>query len=89
MEIFEVSRYGFQARTHKLLPLNIWCDAIIQLGRAEVSRFRVLALREKNNGSYCYYGFSLGEPDISWRKFVSALNHSTTFNDLDTATRFL
>ena len=88
IEVIEVSRYGFQARAHDSLPLNTWCDTTIQLGHSEVSRFRALALREKNNGSKGYYGFRLGEPDLLWRKFVAALYHSTTYSDLDTATRF-
>ncbi len=89
IEVIEVSRYGFQARAVKSLPLNIWCDTTIQLGHADVSHFRSLALRENNNGYNGFYGFRLGEPDIVWRKFVSALYSSTTHNDLDAATRFL
>lgn len=89
IEVVEVSRYGFQARAQHALPLNIWCDTTIQLGRADVSHFRSLALRENNNGENGFYGFRLGEPDVIWRKFVSALYGSTTHSDLDTATRFL
>ena len=89
IEVIEVSRYGFQARAVKSLPLNIWCDTTIQLGHADVSHFRSLALRENNNGYNGFYGFRLGEPDIVWRKFVSALYSSTTHSDLDSATRFL
>ena len=89
IEVIEVSRYGFQARAQNVLPLNIWCDTTIQLGRADVSHFRSLALRENNNGQDGFYGFRLGEPDIIWRKFVSALYSSTTHGDLDAATRFL
>ena len=89
IEVIEVSRYGFQARAVKSLPLNIWCDTTIQLGHADVSHFRSLALRENNNGYNGFYGFRLGEPDIVWRKFVSALYSSTTHSELDAATRFL
>ena len=89
IEVIEVSRYGFQARAVKTLPLNIWCDTTIQLGHSDISHFRSLALRENNNGYNGFYGFRLGEPDIVWRKFVSALYSSTTHNDLDSATRFL
>lgn len=89
IEVIEVSRYGFQARAQDPLPLDTWCDTTIQLGRADVSHFRALALREKSNGFNGFYGFRLGEPDIIWRKFVSALYRSTTYSDLDTATRFL
>ena len=89
IEVFEVSRYGFQARAHRPLPLNIWFDTIVQLGRSDVSHIRALALRGHNNGSDGFYGFSLGEPDLLWRKFVSALYHSKTYADLETPTRFL
>lgn len=89
IEVIEVSRYGFQARARRPLPLNTWCDTTIQLGHSDISHFRSLALREKNNGSNGYYGFRLGEPDILWRKFVSALDQGTTYSDLDSATRFL
>jgi hypothetical protein len=89
IEVFEVSRYGFQARAQNSLPLNMWCETTIELGQADISHFRALALRENNNGSNGFYGFHLGEPDILWRKFVSALYHGTTYSDLDTATRFL
>lgn len=89
IEVIEVSRYGFQVRAHNPLPLNTWCDTTIQLGHADVSHFRALALRENSNGFNGFYGFRLGEPDVNWRKFVSALYHGTTYGDLETATRFL
>ena len=89
IEVIEVSRYGFRVRAHNPLPLNTWCDTTIQLGHADVSHFRALALRENSNGFNGFYGFRLGEPDVNWRKFVSALYHGTTYGDLDIATRFL
>ena len=89
IEVFEVSRYGFQARATKPLPLNIWFDTVVQLGRSDISHIRALALRGHDNGSNGFYGFSLGEPDILWRKFVSALYQSKTYTDLETPTRFL
>ena len=89
IEVIEVSLYGFLARAYNPLPLNTWCDTTIQLGHADVSHFRALALREKNNGADGYYGFHLNEPDNLWRKFVSALYGSTISSDLNVATRFL
>lgn len=89
IEVIEVSRYGFQARANKPLPLNIWFDTIVELGRSDISRVRALALRGHNSGAEGFYGFSLGEPDLLWRKFVSALYHSKTYADLETPTRFL
>ena len=89
IEVIEVSRYGFQARANKPLPLNVWFETTVQLGRSDISHIRSLALRGNNNGSDGFYGFSLGEPDLLWRKFVSALYHSKTYSDLETPTRFL
>ena len=89
IEVIEVSRRGFQARAHDPLPLNTWCEMTVQLGKVDTSHFRALALRENNNGFLGYYGFRLGEPDNAWEKFVSALYRSTTYSDLETATRFL
>ena len=89
IEVIEVSRYGFQARSQTSLPLNTWCDTTIQLGHSDVSNFRSLALRENSNGANGYYAFRLGEPDIHWEKFVSALQRSTTYGELEAATRFM
>ena len=89
IEVVEVSRYGFQVRADDPLPLNTWCDATINLGATDISHFRALALRENDNGTNGLYGFQLGEPDLPWRKFVSALYRSTIYSDLDNATRFL
>jgi len=80
IEVIEVSRYGFKARAENSLPLNIWCDATVQLGQADISHFRALPLREKING---FYAFRLIEPDLLWEEFVSALYRSTTCKDLD------
>ncbi len=89
IEVIEVSRYGFQVRADVPLPLNTWCDTTIHLGATDIAHFRALALRENDNGVQGLYGFQLGEPDIPWRKFVSALYRSTIYSDLDHATRFL
>lgn len=88
--VIEVSLYGFQARTHTPLPLNTWCDTIIQLGQREQSRFRSMPLRQiAHDGGDGFYGFRLGKPDFIWRKFVAALYHSTTYSDLDSPSRFV
>lgn len=89
IEVVEVSRYGFQAHSHKPLPMEVWSDATIQLGRAETSRIKVQAIHEYEPGDNALYGFRLGEPDLIWRKFVTALYHGATHGDLDNATRFL
>lgn len=86
LEVIQVSRYGFQARARTPVPLDVWGEATIQLGRAEVSRIKASASRDTGNG---FYGFRLGEPDLIWRKFVTALYHGSTHGDLQEATRFM
>lgn len=88
--VIEVSLYGFQARTQEPLPLNTWCDTVIQLGQKDQSRFRSMPLRQIiHDGGNGSYGFRLGKPDSLWRKFVAALYHSTTYSELDSPTRFV
>ena len=89
LEIFEVSKYGFQAHASKPLPFNVWFDTTVELGRNDVSHLQSLVLRSNKEEPDGFYGFRLGEPDILWRKFVSALYHSKTYSDLETPTRFL
>ncbi len=86
LEVVQVSNYGFQARTQEHLPMETWGEATIHLGRDEISIIKALAIRDRGNG---FYGFKLGEPDLIWRKFVSALYAGTTHNDMDNATAFL
>jgi hypothetical protein len=50
---------------------------------------QALALRDKTSGKEGFYGFCLGEPDLIWRKFVTALYHGRTHGDLDEVTRFI
>ncbi len=83
VDIIEVSRYGFQARTQNPLPLDTWCETTVELGPGNVSHFRAMALREIRSGSSAYYAFRTGEPDIHWGKFIAALDRSPTYTDLD------
>ena len=85
VEIFEVSRSGFQARALTSMPLNILCETTIQLGCDEVAHVRGQAVREKLDGSRGFYGFRLCESDEHWKDFVSALYRNMTFNDLESA----
>ncbi len=89
IEIDEVSRYGFRARTGREIPGDIWLTAVIQLGEKETSRLSVQTVRDAERDNTHYYGFQIGEPDLIWRKFVTALYHGHTHTDLDQATRFL
>jgi hypothetical protein len=89
VQIIEVSEYGFQAYAREGLPLNIWSSATVQLGRSETSVVKALAVRDHANGFNGFYGFKVGEPDLVWRKFVSAIDHGLTHEDLEHATLFL
>ena len=89
MQVVEVSKYGFRARATKPLPMHVWSDAEVQLGSHEISMVKAMAVRDKVNGFQGYYGFNLGEPDLVWNKFVSALTSGRTHGDLEEASRFL
>ena len=86
LEIFQLSRYGFKAHALTPIPINVWGDAMIRLGPAEVSRIQVSASRDSGEG---VYGFRLGEPVLIWRKFVNALYSGSIHADLENATRFM
>ncbi len=89
LQVIEVSKYGFQARAKRPLPLNIWSDATVHLGQMETSTVKAIAVRDNINGLNGFYGFNLGEPDVVWMKFVSALTSGQTHGDLENATRFM
>lgn len=89
IEVSEASRYGFHARTARIVPTGVWLTAIVQLGSKEVSRLTVQAVQETCQDDRYYCGFRIGEPDLVWRKFVTALYQGHTHSDLDHATRFL
>jgi len=84
-----VSRYGFRARVAQPIPSDVWLKATVQLGLHEVSRLTVQAVQETEMNDQLYCGFRIGEPDLVWRKFVTALYEGHTHTDLDQATRFL
>ena len=85
--VVECSEYGFLARSKTPLATQVWGDAIIQLGKSEQSRFRAQAVGAKKEAGF--YGFTLVEPDLAWRKFVSALQSGQTHEDMTNATQFL
>ncbi len=89
LQVIEVSKYGFQARAKRPLPLNIWSDATVHLGQMETSTVKAIAVRDNINGLNGFYGFNLGEPDVVWMKFVNALTSGQTHGDLENATRFM
>ena len=89
LRVVELSNFGFLAHSKVAIPTKQWGDATIQLGNNEESTVRAMAVRGKDNGGNIFYGFTLAEPDLAWRKFVGALTSGVTHEDLDNATRFL
>ena len=89
LRVVELSNFGFLAHSKVAIPTKQWGDATIQLGNNEQSTVRAMAVRGKDNGGNIFYGFTLAEPDLAWRKFVGALTSGVTHEDLDNATRFL
>lgn len=73
MEIVKLTRNGFQAKCAAPPPLNIWNDAMLNLGKNEISTVKAMAVSDRVNGSRDVYGFNLTEPDAVWRKFIRTL----------------
>jgi len=89
MMVVELSLPGFEVFSRVSLPLGVWGEVIIDLGQAERSTIKAVALRDQSNGLHGFYAFKLAEPDLPWRKFVSAMESATTHDDLENATRFM
>jgi hypothetical protein len=89
IEVSEVSRHGFRARIAQHIPINVWLNATVQLGPHEISRLSVQVVQETDVDDQRYCGFRVGETDLVWQKFVTALYEGHTQTDLDQATRFL
>ena len=88
MEVIECWMSGFRARSDAALPLDVLCEAKIELGHADHSRLPVRVLRKAHANSHTFV-VQVVEPDLAWRKFVSALRKAPTHGDLDNATRYL
>lgn len=88
-QVIELSNSGFQAYSPIPLPMNVWGEATVNLGKTEVSKVKAMAVRDKTNGFNGFYGFQLAEPDLVWRKCVNALESGQTHEDLENATMFM
>ncbi len=89
LRVVELSIFGFLAHAESEIPVRVWGDATVELGNNEQSTVRAMAVRGKVSGGKIFYGFTLAEPDLAWRKFVGALNTGITHDDLENATKFL
>jgi GNAT superfamily N-acetyltransferase len=87
--LVELSIFGFLAHAESEIPVRVWGDATVELGNNEQSTVRAMAVRGKVSGDKIFYGFTLAEPDLAWRKFVGALNTGITHDDLENATKFM
>lgn len=88
MEVLECWMSGFRARSEESLPLDVPCEAQIELGHADHSRLPVRVLRKAHANSHTFV-LHVDAPDLAWRKFVNALRKAPTHGDLDNATRYL
>ncbi len=89
MRLVELSIFGFLAHAESEIPVRTWGDATVDLGNHEQSTVRAMAVRGRASGGKIFYGFTLAEPDLAWRKFVGALHTGVTHEDLENATRFM
>ena len=87
--LVELSIFGFLAHAESEIPVRVWGDVTVELGNNEQSTVRAMAVRGKVSGDKIFYGFTLAEPDLAWRKFVGALNTGVTHDDLENATKFM
>ncbi len=90
LQVVDLSEGGFLAQSSDALPLRTLGDATIELGNAEHSCLKASAVHSRqSDNQHFYYGFTLVKPDLTWRKFVGALTHGSTDDDMTHATRFL
>lgn len=89
LRVVELSDDGFLAHSKSPLPVNVWGQASIRLGKDERSMMKAMVIRGRHNGTHGSYGFKLYEPDLAWRKLVGVLKAGTTHEDLTNATQFL
>lgn len=83
VDVIEISFSGCQAECAKLLPMNESIEAVIQLGKSEVSNVHARAVRLQDAGDGMFYGFKIEEPDAVWRDCVAAFEMGQTYMDLD------
>ena len=87
LTVVDCSLHGFLAYAQTPVTCQVWGDVVVQMGPNEESKVRALAVGNKKDPGF--YGFKLAEPDLTWRKFVAALESGTTQDDMENATRFL
>lgn len=86
--VIECSMSGFRARCEHPLPIEVRGEVAIDLGQCERSRLRVTVARKASTAEHVFV-FKVSEPDLAWRKFVSALSKATTHGELGEASRFV
>ncbi len=76
IEVIDVSRHGFLARSAEPLPLRVWGDATVRLGQDDVATVKAMAVREHpvTAGEVRSYGFFLGVSDVVWKTFFDTLS---------------
>ena len=88
--VVDLSQQDFLAQSSAMLPVKTWGQVAIELGPNEHSVIKATAVRSRESDHHhFYYAFTLIEPDLTWRKFVNALIHGDTDEELTHSTRFL
>jgi GNAT superfamily N-acetyltransferase len=87
IDVIDVSRFGFLARSRDVLPLRIWSDATVKLGPHDIATIKAMAVREHplDTTEVHAYGFSLGDPDVVWNTFIETLTAGMTYGDVTPA----
>lgn len=88
MKVVECWLLGFRAWSDTPLPLEVASEAQIELGRSDHSCLPVRVMHRSGSDSRMFV-LRVEEPDLFWRKFVSALRKASTHGDLGYATRYL
>ena len=82
LKVIEMSLHGFQAECDAPLPEGTFGLVTIELGEHETAQVKAMAVRRNKSAGVEFYGFKVSEPDLAWRRCVSALHSGQTHADL-------
>jgi hypothetical protein len=88
LKVFECSGSGFRVRSARKLPVGSSGEVSIELGVSDRSRMKVTVLRLGSHDEHIAL-IRIDQADLAWRKFVGALSHARTHEELEEATRFI
>lgn len=82
MTVIEISLSGFQAQSRLEIPLGARGAVKVDLGVHDRAELDVTVIRQHRSESGEFYGFRIDEPDLAWRRCVSALETGHVAQDL-------